>query len=106
MELKQRPVPLRVTPCEVVVYRYDMDALARQRIQVGGQRAYQCFTFARSHLGNLAFVKYDTPYQLDVVMNHVPRYLGSSSYPGVLPDSFVVHNFDMRFRGSELPVEI
>ena len=72
--------PLRVAAGEVVVHRDDVDALARERVEVGGQRRDQRLAFAGLHLGDLAFVEHRAADELDVEVAHVQHA------PAGLPD--------------------
>ena len=55
-KLVQRPHPTGVAGGQIVVHRYQMHAVARQRIEVGRQCGHQSLTFTGAHLGNLALV--------------------------------------------------
>ena len=46
--------PLRVATGQVVVDRDDVDALALERVQIGGQRGDERLAFAGLHLGDAA----------------------------------------------------
>ena len=63
--------PLRVAAGEVVVDGDDVDALALERVQVGGQRRDQRLAFAGLHLGDLALVQHGAADELDVEVPHV-----------------------------------
>ena len=65
--------PLRVAAGQVVVHRDDVDALAGERVQVGGQGGDQRLAFAGLHLGDLAAVQDDAADQLHVEVPHVQR---------------------------------
>ena len=67
------PHPLGVAACQVVVDRDDVDAPARQRVQVGRQRRDQRLALAGLHLGDLAVVQDDAADQLHVEVPHVDR---------------------------------
>ena len=50
-----------------------MDALARQRIQIGVERGDERFALARAHLGDLALVQRDAADELHVEVAHPER---------------------------------
>ena len=47
-----------------------MDALARQRIQIGGEGGYQGLAFTGLHLGDPALMQHDATHQLHPVGTH------------------------------------
>ena len=65
--------PLGVAAGQVVVHRDDVDALAGEGVEVGGQRGDQRLAFAGLHLGDLAAMEDHAADQLDVEMPHVQR---------------------------------
>ena len=65
--------PLRVAAGQVVVHRDDVDALAGQGVQIGGQGRDQRLAFARLHLGDPAAMEDDAADELDVEVPHVER---------------------------------
>ena len=66
----QRRHPLHVAAGQVVVDRHDVDALAFQRVEIGGQRGHQRLAFAGHHFGDRAAVQHHAANQLHVVMPH------------------------------------
>ena len=66
-----RAHPLGVAPGQVVVDRDDVDALAFERVQVGGQGGDERLAFAGLHLGDLAAVEHRAADQLHVEVPHV-----------------------------------
>ena len=60
--------PLAVTLCKVVVDGYNVNALARECIEVCGKRCDLSFTLARFHFGDPALVDNDTTDELNVVV--------------------------------------
>ena len=60
--------PLGVALGEVVVDSDDVNALAGDCVQVGGQGCDEGLAFAGAHLGNVAEMKCGTAHDLDVVM--------------------------------------
>ena len=63
--------PLRVAAGQVVVDGDDVDALACERIQVGGQGRHERLALAGLHLGDPALVQHRAADQLDVEVAHV-----------------------------------
>ena len=74
------PHPLSVTLCQIVVDRYDMDALALQRIQISRCGRYQRLSFTGTHLGDTSLVQNDSTDQLYAVMLHVQDTARSLSH--------------------------
>ena len=60
------PHPLRVALGQVVVGRDDVHALARQRVQVGGEHAGERLALTSAHLGDVAEVQRRRAHQLHV----------------------------------------
>ena len=63
--------PLRVAAGQVVVDRDDVDALAGERVEVGGQRGDERLAFAGLHLGDLPAVQHHAADELHVEVPHV-----------------------------------
>ena len=63
--------PVGVAVGQVIVDRDDVDALAFERVQVGGQGGHQRLAFTGSHFGDFAAVQDDAADQLHVEMAHV-----------------------------------
>mmetsp|Transcript_12872 Transcript_12872/g.30273 ORF Transcript_12872/g.30273 Transcript_12872/m.30273 type:complete len:931 (-) Transcript_12872:212-3004(-) len=76
-EVVQLAHPLGVAPREVVVHRDDMDALARQRVQVDRQRRHQGLAFAGAHLGHFAGIEHHAANQLHIEVAHLERPLAA-----------------------------
>ena len=74
-EVVDRPHPLRVAPCEVVVDGDDVHAAAGQRIEDGRERRDQRLALARAHLGDPALVEHRSAHELDVEVAHAERPL-------------------------------
>ena len=62
--------PLTVTLCKVIVYGNDMYALAGERVEVGGKRGNERFTFTCFHFGNTSLMKYNTADNLNIKVLH------------------------------------
>ena len=62
--------PLRVAAGQVVVHGDDVNALAFERVEIGGQRGDERLAFAGLHLGDLAVVQHHAADQLHVVVAH------------------------------------
>ena len=67
--------PLRVAPGEIVVDGDEMDAAAREGVEVQRHRGHERLPLAGGHLGNLPFVEDDPADELHIVRDHVPRHL-------------------------------
>jgi hypothetical protein len=67
--------PFGVALGQVIVDRHHMHALAGQRIQIGGQRGHQGFTFAGAHFRDLAVMQDHAADQLHVEMAHLQHAL-------------------------------
>ena len=63
--------PLGVTPGQVVVDGNDVYALARQGVEVGGERGDQRLAFTGLHLGDRAAVQHNAADQLYVEVAHL-----------------------------------
>ncbi len=74
--------PLRVAARQVVVDRDDVDALAFERVQVGGERRDERLAFARLHLGDLAAVQHHAADQLHVEVPHVEHAASGLAHDG------------------------
>ena len=74
--------PFAVAAGKIVVDGDDMDALAGQRVQVGGQRSHQRLTFAGLHLGDAALMQHDAAHQLDGVGAHPQHTVGGLPHGG------------------------
>ncbi len=70
-EAVDRAHPLGVAAGQVVVHRDDVDALAVERVQIGGQRGDERLAFAGLHLGDVAAVQHHAADQLHVEVPHV-----------------------------------
>ena len=56
--------PLAVIFRQIIVHRYDVHALARQRVQIGGQRGRQRFALAGAHLRDATLMQHNRAHQL------------------------------------------
>ena len=65
--------PLRVSLCQVVVDRDDVHALARNGVEVGGERCHERLALAGLHLGDSATVERNAADELDVEVTHAKR---------------------------------
>ena len=74
--------PLRIAAGQVVVDRDDVDALAAERVEIGGQRGHEGLTLAGLHLANLALVQHHAADQLHVVVPHVQHPLAGLAHEG------------------------
>ena len=64
--------PFSVTPSQVIVNGYQVDAPTGKSVEINRASRDQRFTFARGHLSYLAFVQHDPADELNVEMDHVP----------------------------------
>jgi hypothetical protein len=71
-----RPHPVGVSLREILVDRDDVHALAREGVQVGGERRDEGLALAGAHLGDLALMQRDAADQLDVEVAHPERAAG------------------------------
>ena len=90
----ERTHPLRVTLGQIVVDGNHMYAVAGKRIKEDREGSHEGFTFTRSHLSNLAFMKNDAAKELHVVVNHVPHRFVTSRLPVIHVDSLVALDTD------------
>lgn len=72
--------PLRVTLRQVVVDRDDVDALARDGVQIGGKGADQRLALTGLHLGDIAEVQRSAAHQLHVVVPLTQHPLGGLAH--------------------------
>ena len=69
-EAMQPPHPFRIAAGQVVIDRNNVNTLAGNRIQVGGQGADQGLALAGTHFGNLAVVQDHAADQLGIEVAH------------------------------------
>ena len=74
--------PFRVAAGEVIVDRDDVNALAFERVQIGGQSRDERLAFARLHLGDRPVVQDHAADQLDVEVPHVEHAAASLADDG------------------------
>jgi len=60
--------PFSITGRQIIVNRYQMNPLACEGIEVGGQGGSQGLAFSGLHLGNPALMQNDPAYQLYIIM--------------------------------------
>ncbi len=77
-----RAHPLRVALGQVIVDGDDVDALAVEGVEVGGQGRDERFPFSGLHLGDLALVEDDPADDLDVEVAHLGRPPGGLADDG------------------------
>jgi hypothetical protein len=65
------PHPFRVAFGQIIVHRDDVNALAFERIQIGGRRRHQRLAFTGLHFRDPALVQHHAADQLDVEVPHV-----------------------------------
>jgi hypothetical protein len=81
--LVHRARPLGVAPRKVVVHRHEVDATARERVQVERLHGDERLPLAGLHLGDVALVKRDPAHQLDVEEADADRPLECLANGGV-----------------------
>ena len=113
--------PLGVASRQIVVHGDDMDAVAREGVEVDGQGGDQGLALAGLHLGDLPLMKNDTAEQLDVVVPHAQGAArgfanggeggnqqvvetgalleAGSSFAGAGPQLVVAQRFEFRLEG-------
>ncbi len=74
------PHPLAVALGQVVVHGDDVDALARERVQVDRKRRNERLAFARLHLGDHAAMEHVAAHHLHVEMALAERALGGLAH--------------------------
>ena len=74
--------PLGVAAGQIVVDRHDVDALAFERVEIGGERGDQRLAFAGLHLGDLALVENRAADQLHVEVPHVQHAAAGFAHDG------------------------
>ena len=74
--------PRRIAAGEIIIDRDDVDALARKRIEIAGERGDQCLAFAGAHLGDAALVQDHAADQLNIKVPLPKRALGGLAYGG------------------------
>ena len=89
--------PLGVTLGKIIVYRDDMNAFTRQRVEIRGERGHKRFTFTRFKLGNAPLVNADAAHKLNFIMPHIEYAVAGFSDYG----KAVVQNIVERFPFSE-----
>ena len=106
VEFEQRRHPFRVTAGEVIVHRYEVDALSGQRVEEHGERGDKRLALTRLHLRHLASVQGRTTDQLNIVVHHVPLYFRTGSHPGIAPRGLVAVDGDAAALSCDVPVPI
>ena len=74
--------PLGISPCQIVVDRDDMHALARQRVQICRAGRYQRLALAGLHLRDTSLMQHDTAYELYGIMLHMQHSFRRLSHRG------------------------
>ena len=72
--------PLGITLGQVVIHRYDVNALALQRVQIRRECGYKCLTFTCTHLGDTSLVQQYTTDQLYTIVLHIENAGSGFSY--------------------------
>ena len=93
MEHIERPHPLGVTFCKVVIDCYYVHAFVCHSVEEDWQGCHQGFTLTSSHLGNFTFVEHYATDELHIVVYHIPYVLVATSSPAIGVDGFVAIDF-------------
>ena len=88
--------PRRVALGEVVVHRHEVDAVARQRVQIGGQRGDEGLALAGLHLGHPAEVQGRAAHDLHVEVALAQRALARFPHGGERLGEQLVEEVDPR----------
>ena len=86
----QRPHPLGVTFCKVVVHGYNMHSPTRQCVEEYRQGCHEGFTFTGCHFGDFSLMQNYTADELHIVVNHIPRNSVTTGNPRIFPYSLIV----------------
>ena len=103
---KQSTIPFTITASEIVIHRYNMNAMTSKRIQISRQCRYQRFTFTCCHFSNFSLVQNNTSYQLNIIMNHVPGYFSSACNPFIFINDFITFNTNVFFSDSKSLIKL
>ena len=79
-EVVDLPHPFGVALGEIIVHGHDVDAAARERVEIDRQRCDQRLAFAGLHLGDPAFMQNHAANQLDVEMALPKRAFASLAH--------------------------
>ncbi len=74
--------PLGVAPRQIVVHRDDVNALAFERIEIGGQGSHERLAFAGLHLGDHPLVENRAADELHVEVPHVEHAAAGLPHDG------------------------
>ena len=74
--------PLAVTLGQIVIHRDDVDAPARQGVEIRGQGGHQSLALTGLHLGDAALVQHDAAHQLHPVGAHAQHPVRSLPHGG------------------------
>ena len=94
--------PLGVAAGEVVVHGDDVDALALERVQIGGQRRDERLALAGLHLGDLALVQHRAADELHVEVPHVQHAAAGLADDGERLGQQIVERLALGERAAEL----
>ncbi len=92
-----RAHPFGVAPGQVIVDGDDVDALAGERVEIGGKGGDERFSFARFHFGDFAVVQHDSADELHVEVAHAEgapaRFADQRQTPGPVAGSTASRSF-------------
>ena len=106
VELVHRPHPLRVALGQIVIDRHEVHALFCEGVEEYGERRHEGLSFARRHLGDLAFVEHNAAEQLYVVVDHVPLHVIAAGHPVIGVYGLVALDGYEILGGGQIAVEI
>ena len=89
MKLVNRAHPFGVTFSQVIIYSYEVYTAACKCIQKDRKRSNKRFSLTGTHLRNFSAMKYNTAYELYVVVQHIPLLQSSTSKPFVFINCFI-----------------
>ena len=90
----ERPHPLGVTLCQIVVDGYDVDTVAGERIEKHRKGGNECLALTCRHLGDLALMQDDTAEDLYVIVYHLPLQVVAAGCPVVMVNGLVAIDRD------------
>ena len=97
MELKDRCHPSAVSFGKIIIHSNQMNTIATQCVEVNRKRSNKCFTLTCLHFTNFTLMKDDSPNQLNVVVNHIPRDLFACCVPRIEPRCLISFELHISF---------
>ena len=106
VEHVERTHPFGVALGQIVVHRYDVNAIACEGVEEHRQSGYEGFTFTRCHFGDFSLVKHNAAEELHIIVHHVPKRVVATCNPVVLIDGLVVLDADKVVSRCQIAVEV